>query len=137
MLLLLECTEPIGLHSDVILDAQLSASSSYSTKHGPWNARLSRTKAPGGWSSGKNDKKQWLQVLFKSDTKITGIATQGRHHVSRKEWVTNYTLEYKTHGDTLEPYKQARETSAKVWLQLQLFVVTQFVLLSIQMLLSF
>ena len=121
----------------MILDAQLSASSNYSTKHGPWNARLNRTKAPGGWSSEKNDKKQWLQVLFKSDTEITGIATQGRHRVNKTQWVTNYTLEYKTHGDTFQPYKQARETSAKVWLQLQLSVLTQFVLLPIQVLLSF
>ena len=90
---------PLGMESGVITDSQISASSVYSNKHVPQNARLHFKGAkaplafvPAGWRAGVRNTNQWLQVDLQQTTRIIGIATQGRHDFD--QWITKYKLQY-------------------------------------------
>ncbi|KAL9953924.1 hypothetical protein ACROYT_G041399 [Oculina patagonica] len=88
------CQPALGIESGAILDSQMSASSEYNADHGAAMARLHRTIGAGSWVAGTNDVNQWLQVdLLNDDTKVTGVATQGRS--SDNHWVTKYKVEYR------------------------------------------
>ena len=72
------------MESGVITDSQISASSVFSNKHVPQNARLHFKGAkaplafvPAGWRAGVRNTNQWLQVDLQKTTRVIGIATQG------------------------------------------------------------
>ena len=100
-----------------ITDAQITASSEWRSSlaavQGRLNFKATATKA-GGWSAGRNDVSQWLQVdLGSQRTKVTGVATQGRN-ASIDQWVTKYNLQYSDNGVNFQYYKELGGTVKKV-----------------------
>ena len=112
----LGCITPLGVEDGAILDTQISASSQLDNTHSAKQARL-HSKADGSkwgsWSALRNDLNQWLQVDLGSYTRVTRVATQGRNAFN--EWVTKYRLQYSDDGATFDLYKEAANSSAKVW----------------------
>ena len=84
------------MKSGEIANAQINASSELNRIHAAILARLeSRVVGDkrGSWVAPHEDLSPWLQIdLIKQNTKVNGIATQGRHDVSH--WVTKYSLLY-------------------------------------------
>ena len=87
------------MENRLIKDSQITASTQYDGNHaaiqGRLNFRAGGGKA-GGWSARTNDVKQWIQVDFLSDTKVTQIVTQGRN--AYNQWVKKYKLQYSSDG---------------------------------------
>ena len=110
------CIGPLGLESEAISDAQISASSELDDNHSAKQARLHFVISGykrGGWSALRNDLNQWLQVDLGSYTRVTRVATQGRN--AYNEWVTKYRLQYSDDGVTFDLYWETANSSAKVW----------------------
>ena len=122
------------MESGVITDSQISASSVYSNKHVPQNARLhfKGAKAPlafvaAGWRAGVRNTNQWLQVDLQQTTRIIGIATQGRHDFD--QWITKYKLQYSDDGQTYSVHRRNGDTSDTVWIRMTFWTRCFFFLL--------
>ena len=108
------CSEALGMQKKTITDAQITASSSYNSAHGPSNARLhfrSGHGKTGAWSAGTVDKNQWLQVDLGKKLEVTAIQTQGRY--DGHQWVMSYTVSYSNDGKTFYPYQNHKVYEAK------------------------
>ena len=109
------CTTSLGMENRLIKNAQITSSSEWDSNHAAIQARLNfkagRGKQ-GGWSARSNDANQWIQVALGSDTKLTGIATQGRNGAD--QWVTKYQLQYSKDGVNFYYYKAPGQSSPKV-----------------------
>ncbi|CAH3141935.1 unnamed protein product, partial [Porites evermanni] len=106
------CSEALGMQKKTITDAQITASSSWNSAHGPSNARLhfrSGHGKTGAWSSRTNDKNQWLQVDLGKKLEVTAIQTQGRYDYN--QWVMSYTVSYSNDGKTFYPYQNHKKSS--------------------------
>jgi len=103
------------MENRLIKDAQIAASSEHDSNRTAIQARLN-FKAGGGkrgaWSAGSNDANQWIQVALGSDTKLTGIATQGRN--GHSQWVTKYQLQYSDDGVNFNYYIDPAKVYPKV-----------------------
>ena len=103
------------MENSLIKDAQITASSEYSSNNAAIQARLN-FKAGGGkqvaWSARTKDANQWIQVSLGSYTRLTGIATHGRNGAS--QWVTKYHLQYGDDGVNFHYYKALCEILPKV-----------------------
>ena len=109
------CTASLGMETRLIKDAQITASSEYSSNHAAIQARLNFKAGggkQGGWSARSGDANQWIQVALGSYTTLTGIATQGRNGYS--QWVTQYKLQYSDDGVIFHYYKASGQSSPKV-----------------------
>ena len=108
------------MESKLISDDQISASSELGSNYSAVQARL-HFKADGGkaggWTALSDDLNQWLQVDLGSYTRVTRVATQGRNGYD--QWVTKYKLQYSDDGATFEFYKDAGDTSPKVFARYQ------------------
>ena len=112
------------MESGVISDSQISASSQDGSNHAAIQGRLNfkETKQKsGGWSAQTKDSQQWLQIdLRNPDTKVAGVATQGRHYSTswpygpHSQWVSKYMLQYSNDGKTFAYFKEPGETTNKV-----------------------
>jgi len=103
------------METDLIKDAQITASSEWDSNYAAIQARLNFKAAgskQGAWSARSNDANQWIQVALGSNTKLTGIATQGRNGGS--QWVTKYQLQYSDDGVIFHHYKEPGQRSPKV-----------------------
>ena len=101
------------MESGAIADAQMSASSEYSAYHTATQGRLHSQKYLGAWSAGTIDANQWLQIdLGNRVTKVTGVATQGRH--SSNQWVTRFKLQYSDDGVNFHYYRDQPDYAPKV-----------------------
>ena len=107
------------MENSLIKDAQITASSEWSSNHAAIYARLNLNagegkdgSSAGAWSAGSGDANLWIQVVLGSFTSITGIATQGRNGYS--QWVTKYQLQYGDDGVNFRYYKALCETFPKV-----------------------
>ncbi|XP_033759278.1 lactadherin-like [Pecten maximus] len=88
-----------------VSDASFSASSTYGSDpthdYGPSRGRLKTTEFKdasgrtliGGWSAGKNEVDQFIQVKLNEPTVIRGVVTQGRNGCC-KQWVKKYRVLY-------------------------------------------
>ena len=99
-----------------ISDRQITASSQLDASHAPFQGRLN-LKATGNqaesWSAGSNDSSQWLQVdLGSPNTKVTGVATQGRN--DPPQWVTKYKLQFSNVEVGFHYYTDLRQNGNKV-----------------------
>ncbi|XP_074606250.1 uncharacterized protein LOC141859303 [Acropora palmata] len=104
-----ECKRALGMQSRAIADGQITASSQYSSRHGPARARLNYKGQPGAWSSKRGDKNAWLQIDLRTQVlQVTRIATQGRRDVH--QWVTKYKLQYSENGKSFKTYRQKGDT---------------------------
>ncbi|KAL9974957.1 hypothetical protein ACROYT_G012069 [Oculina patagonica] len=103
---------PVGMKSGAILDSQITASTKYSGDHAAHQARLRFRGGEGkygGWSALTSDNNQWLQVDLQQRTRVTGIATQGRHDAD--QWVTEYKLQYGEDEQTFKFYRRIGDNS--------------------------
>eukprot|EP00794_Sanderia_malayensis_P000104 gene104-714_t len=80
---------PLGMGSSAILQAQITASSSYKAGLSPWLARLNHYSA---WGNLDADTSPYLQVDLLTLKVVTDIATQGRYEY--KQFVTTYNIGY-------------------------------------------
>ena len=106
----------LGMESQTIEDAQISASSQLDGNHSAIQGRLHLTRngqKQGGWTALTDDRNQWLQVDLNTFARVTVVATQGRNRF--KEWVTKYSLQYSDDGVTFTFYKEPDSNSEKVW----------------------
>ena len=102
------------MENNAISDGHITASSQLSPFHAPFKARLNFIEGTGGWRAG-SDANQWLQVdLGLVFTKVTGLATQGRHSVDWIQWVTKYKLQYSDDGVTFQSYTEQGQSADKV-----------------------
>ena len=112
------CNRPLGMESEVITHAQLSASSEWggNVSHSPRQGRLNyigHSNYASAWCPDRTDNNPWLQVDFGNCTIVTGIATQGRNGWGYW-WVTKYQLNYSDNGVAFKFYMEPPSISARV-----------------------
>ena len=104
------------MKSGAILDKQISASSEHSENHAAIQGRLGFQKysvKAGAWVALTKDDSQWLQIdLANYYTKVTSVATQGRHDYS--QWVKKYNLKYSYNVSSFKYYKEQGQSVHKV-----------------------
>ena len=106
-----------------ISNGQITASSVYDQNHAAFQGRLhykpGNPVIAGAWHSGSPDYNQWLQVdLDNQHTKVTRVATQGRHphgpNVGYRQWVTKYKLQYSNDSATFQYFVEQGQSGDKV-----------------------
>ena len=97
------------MESKRIKDYQITASSCFNddcAKYGPQRGRLNLASWPPGYRANPAElQSTWrgIEVDLGSEKVITGLATQGYGDTSVTEWVTSYTVLYKsTMGDIMQ-----------------------------------
>ena len=111
----LECQKALGMESGTIVDSQLSASSSFNYYGAAGMGRLHNAEGGAAWRAATNDSSQWLQVDLDSYyTRITRIATQGRHGAGWIQWVIEYKLQHSQDGVSFQYYREQGQTTEKV-----------------------
>ena len=101
------CAAPVGIQSGRIKNTAMTASSSYNVFHGPYLARLHRSRTGrymGAWVARIRNANQYLQIALGRPMKITGIATQGRHDAN--QWVTRYLVAFSQDNMHFEYYME-------------------------------
>lgn len=110
-----ECQSDLGMQSGAISDGQISASTQYDGNHAAIQGRLYFQQLGvkrGAWSVQRNDVNQWLQIDLGVHSRITRVASQGRHAVN--QWVTKYKLQYGDDGSAFDYYVEEGKNAAKV-----------------------
>ncbi|XP_054713671.1 uncharacterized protein LOC129223130 [Uloborus diversus] len=87
------CTDPMGLENGLILDSQISASSSYSPAFAPDQIKLGSDSI---WVAAVADENQYIQVDFIDSQNVSGILTKGREDIP--QWVTAFAVGYSNDG---------------------------------------
>jgi len=102
---------PLGMESGIILDYQVSASSSFAPSVGPAMGRLHNAEGGGAWCPANmvtNTTKEWLEVDLEKKMIITEISLQGRWDNGVGQELTPYivlmyyddlTHQYKRYSD--------------------------------------
>lgn len=96
----------------------MTASSSYNVYHGPFLARLHRSRTGrfmGAWVARIRNANQWLQVALGRPMKLTGIATQGR--ADANQWVTRYFVAFSQDNMHFEYYMEYGNFKVSRWSQ--------------------
>ena len=111
------CEKALGVESGAIKDAQITASSAYSSRHAAYNGRLNRkagvTNSAGSWTARTSNANEWLQIdLGNHYTTVSGVATQGRNGYG--QWVKQYKLQYSNDGTNFQYYREQGQSSDKV-----------------------
>ena len=103
------CSFPLGANNYQLGNESFSASS-FNLESKPWAARLNRVVGSGAWCAENNAIGEYLEIDLVQKLHVTGIATQGEH-AQRGNWVTEYTLWYRQHGNSpLAPYTASETT---------------------------
>ena len=106
----------LGMKSGLILDSQITASSSNSSVAGAWNGRLDITTINnvryGGWIAADYDNDPWLEVDFISNVTVSAIATQGLE--GGQQWVKSFTVNFGYKRNVKHNFKIDRETKVCV-----------------------
>ena len=85
----LQCTEPMGMQSYFITDAQIESSSNY----GDWLAQKSRLLSEiNAWRPSSDKTDQWISVNLYRQTQIAGVVLQGAY--GNNWWVKTYKVAY-------------------------------------------
>eukprot|EP00795_Rhopilema_esculentum_P014050 gene14050-5033_t len=108
-----KCNSPLGMEDLSIKDSQVTAKSWLyfkrrdSRHYRPYFARINHEKLSGGWCSAdlKKYPEPYVEVDLMGNTRVTGIATQGRHN--GQEWVEFFKIEYKRNNET--SYRKYKE----------------------------
>ncbi|KAK3721837.1 hypothetical protein QZH41_000181 [Actinostola sp. cb2023] len=108
--IVMKCSKivPLGMQSGAIPDARITASSMYSAKVAPSRGRL--YSGPAWAPRNSRVELEWIQVDLGQDTKVAGIATQGR--TNEGQWVKRYKLQYSSDGKTFKYYKEGKVFAA-------------------------
>ena len=111
----LECQGALGMESRAIIDGQISASTIWSSRHFPSNARLhnqASANSSGAWEPSKKNVNQWLQIDLVTQLSVTRVATQRRE--DHFHWVTKYHLQYNNNGSTFQFHREKGKHLSKV-----------------------
>ncbi|XP_077567009.1 lactadherin-like isoform X2 [Stigmatopora nigra] len=98
------CSEPMGMKSRLVSDAQITASSAFRTwgieafTWHPHYARLDKQGKTNAWTAAINSKSEWLQVDLQSPKKLTGIITQGAKDFGNIQFVSAFKVAYSDDG---------------------------------------
>ena len=95
-----------GLSSGKIPNKSMKASSEADKYHAAFLARLNfkpKGRFKGGWSTKKNNRRQWIQVDFKRYRRVTKVATQGR--ADAKQYVTSFAVASSPDGYRWTPFR--------------------------------
>ena len=110
------CSAALGIeHVNQIPDSAIDASSQYNTYYGPKRARLrlvTQGSFIGGWSPKSSNTGEWIEFDLAENTKVTGIATQGRDNADW--WVTSYWLSFRVKGGSYESYNNGYVSNISV-----------------------
>ncbi|KAG5274102.1 hypothetical protein AALO_G00159210 [Alosa alosa] len=115
------CSEPLGIKSRLISDAQMSASSTFRTwgieafTWHPHYARLDKQGKTNAWSAASNSRSEWLQVDLKSPKRITGIITQGAKDFGSVQFVSAFKVTYSSDGQSWTVIKDERTNDDKIF----------------------
>ena len=117
LFLLALCEIALGVESGAIKDAQITASSAYSSRHAAYNGRLNRkarvANSAGSWTARTSNANEWLQIdLGNHYTTVSGVATQGRNGYG--QWVKQYKLQYSNDGTNFQYHREQGQSSDKV-----------------------
>ena len=119
------CAAALGIeHANQIPDSAIVASSRYNTYYGPERARLrlvTEGSFIGGWSPRSSNTGEWIQFDLAQNTKVTGIATQGRESADR--WVTSYSLSFRVNGGSYESYNNGYVSNISICIWYKFTVV--------------
>lgn len=110
------CAIPVGIQSGKIKNTAMTASSSYNLFHGPFLARLHRSRTGrfmGAWVARIRNANQWLQIALGRPMKLTGIATQGR--ADANQWVTRYLVAFSQDNMHFEYYMEYGNFKVSRW----------------------
>ena len=103
------------MESGLISDAQVSASSEYSDLYAATKGRLNNSPKP--WVPASSDADQWLKIdvlgMGRKYVRVTGIATQGRYHLTVSHWVTKYKVKYSDDDVNLNRVKPLKIAAAR------------------------
>ena len=101
------CATALGIeHVNQIPDSAITPSSQYNIYYGSQRARLrlvTQGSYIGAWSPKSSNTGEWIQFDLAENTKVTGIATQGRD--SYDWWTTSYSLSFRVNGGSYESYR--------------------------------
>ena len=87
------CEEPAGLVSGSVLGLQISASSVYSTKYPPRDARLDTMGSKHiGWVASIGETNPWLQITLLRQFTLKSVLTQGCQNSDF--WTEEYRIQY-------------------------------------------
>ena len=100
------------MESNAISDVQITGSTEVNSNYAPPLGRLHLLPAVrglcGAWAAAGGDTNPWLQIdLLKHNTRITRVATQGRHN--HNQWVTKYSLLYANNDTGIFQYYKGQE----------------------------
>ena len=88
------------MESRVIKDNQITASSAFNhnfATYGPQRARLNLASWPPGYRANPTElDSSWIKVNLGTEKIITGLATQGYGDTAMMEWVTSYSVMYRS-----------------------------------------
>ena len=88
------CTEPMGMQSYFITDAQIESSSNY----GAWLAQNSRLLSTiNAWRPSNDNTDQWISVNLYRQTQVAGVVLQGAY--GKNWWVETYKVAYSLDND--------------------------------------
>ena len=110
-----ECENSLGMQNGKLPASALRASSESSASLGPTAARLYNQKSSGtggGWVAVNNENKHWIEFDFGVETRITGVATQGRQ--DSNAYIKSYSLHYSNDGSLYYPYQEGDYTKVCV-----------------------
>lgn len=94
------CDGSLGMENQVIKDYQITASSAFNhdfSTYGPQRARLNLASWPQGYRANPGElDSSWIKVNLGTEKVITGLATQGYGDTAVREWVTSYSVMYRS-----------------------------------------
>ena len=100
------------MESHQIKDYQITASSSFNNSfatYGPQRARLNlESGAPGYRANPAKLSSIWIKVNLVTEKVITGLATQGYGDSAVMEWITSYSVMYRSKLGDFLPIKTMR-----------------------------
>ena len=98
--------QPVGVADSIkIPNAQMTASSYYSSSYYPYYGRLNEARGSGGWCprTRQGPRTDYLQVDLATIQSVCAVATQG---TKASEWTTSYVLRMSIDGIIWNPYKE-------------------------------
>lgn len=115
----LDCVGALGMESGEIKDSQIKASKWLygGTHYAPAYARLNVKSSSGSWCSADihEYKDQYIQIDLLKNTKLTAIATQGRHH--SVEYIEKFQIKYqRDNEDFFRNYEEIQGTWKVGWI---------------------
>lgn len=96
------CSQPLGMENGQIQDDQITASSFF-PKYEPSEGRLN-AKGGRAWHATYTRDEEYLQIDFRREVNITGVATQGKS--TQAFYVTAYKLGMSDDGETWNEYEE-------------------------------